>query len=199
MNTAAQQIDSYIEKAAPFAQEICKSLRKIIHKTSSDIEEAVKWGSPMFTYNGKNLCLVWAFKHHASIVFPEGALINDKYKLFNQGEDNLKGRGIQFKGVSEVDEKKIMEYLHQAMRNIDEGKSIKVPVSKDKTVNLPDWYKKVLQKEKLLEKYESQIYTYRKGYLQWIEGAKQPQTKEKRINQMISEVRGGKIYMGMKR
>ncbi len=129
---AKQKINAYINKAAPFAQDICKTLRKIIHTSSRNIVEDIKWGSPAFVYKGKVLCWIWAFTHHASIGFFQGALIKDKYKLFNSGEDNLRGRAIKFTDVSQIEEKKIIDYLHQAIKNIDEGKFIKVPVSKVK-------------------------------------------------------------------
>jgi uncharacterized protein YdeI (YjbR/CyaY-like superfamily) len=196
---AKREIDSYIKKRAPFAQEICQKLRDIIHHASPEVQEAVKWGSPAFIYKGKLLCIVWAFKQHASIVFNQGSLINDKYKLFNAGEDNLKGRTIKFTDKSQIDGDKIIDYIRQGLKNIDEGKSVKVPVSKDKTVVLPDYIKSILKKEGLLGKYEEQIYTYRKGYRQWIEEAKQEATKQKRIEQMVREVKEGKKYMNMPR
>lgn len=201
-SSVSKNIDTYIENLPPNIQLICKKLRQIIHTADSTIEEAWKWSSPYFMYKKKPLCLVWGFTHHASLTFLEGALLKDTQKIFNYGEDNKKSRTIKFNDISEVEkigEQIFLDYIHAAMKNIDEGKHVKIPVTKDKTVILPPYIKTVLKKEGLLQKYEEQIFTYRKGYLQWIEQAKTEETKQKRINIMLKELHTGKEYMGMER
>lgn len=66
-------------------------------------------------------------------------------------------------------------------------------------MSIPEFIKRILLKHDLLEKYNSQIYTYRKGYVKCIEDAKREETKKRRIDQMIRELREGKAYMGMRR
>ena len=44
------QIDSYIDKAAPFAQPILNHLRELIHEACPDVEEKMKWSFPHFDY-----------------------------------------------------------------------------------------------------------------------------------------------------
>ncbi len=202
MTNAEKEIDAYLKKLPDFSYKICAKLRRIIHATSGEIEEDWKWGSPTFTYKGKLLCFFWAFSKHVSLTFFEGSLLKDTEKIFNYGENNLRSRSIKFTDISELEsigEETIIKYIKEAIKNIKEGKSVKIPVTKDKTVVLPEWLKKILSDEGLLEKYEAQIYTYRKGYLRWIEEAKQEKTKKKRIEIMLRELHEGKGYMGMPR
>jgi hypothetical protein len=193
-----KNIDNYINNLPDWSKKICIKLRDIIHKADPELVEMWKWNSPSF---GKKrmIILFWAFSKSARLTFFEGALMKDPYNLFAPQENNLRNRSIYFTDVSQVDENKLIQYVREAVKNDEEGKTIKIPVSKNKTVIIPKYIKDMLKKEELLEKYNAQIYTYRKGYVQWIEEAKQEETKQKRITKMIEEVREGNVYMGMKR
>ena len=81
---ASEKIDAYILRAEPFAQDILKKIRGIIHSLDLGIEEEWKWASPVFSYKGL-ICVVWAFKKHASLHFFKGALLGDPYKVLIEG------------------------------------------------------------------------------------------------------------------
>lgn len=63
-----QEVDEYIAKQAEFAQPILKHVREVVHQALPDAEEALKWGVPYFTVNGKNAVGMAAFKQHASVI-----------------------------------------------------------------------------------------------------------------------------------
>lgn len=197
--TASAQIDDYIENLPEWSKKLCTQLRTLIHRTDPSVVEVVKWGGPAFEANGAIAFLVWAFKKHVNLTFYQGALIPDRHHLFNAGDTNLRSRSVKFGDSAEIDEKKLHYYFKEAIELNKKGRRVKIPVTKDKTVIIPPSIKKILKKESLLEKYNEQIYTYRKGYVQWIEEARQEETKKKRIGIMLSELREGKEYMGMKR
>lgn len=54
-----------------------------------------------------------------------------------------------------------------------------------------------LLREGLLDSYHRRPPYQQNDYLGWIARAKRPETKEKRIAQMIAELRSGDSYMGM--
>ncbi len=54
-----------------------------------------------------------------------------------------------------------------------------------------------LNQENLMEAYRKRPPYQRNDYLGWILRAKRPETREKRITQMIEELRGGNKYMDM--
>ena len=60
------RIDAYLERSATFARPILAHLREVVHAACPDCEETMKWSAPSFTYRGKILCGMAAFKQHAS-------------------------------------------------------------------------------------------------------------------------------------
>lgn len=62
---------------------------------------------------------------------------------------------------------------------------------------MPHDIKKKLEGAKVLEDYYSRPDYQKNDYLAWIARAKQPETREKRISQMLSELQQGGIYMDM--
>jgi uncharacterized protein YdeI (YjbR/CyaY-like superfamily) len=55
----------------------------------------------------------------------------------------------------------------------------------------------LLKTRKLSEAYAARPPYQRNDYLMWIEGAKRPETRQKRIVQMLDELEAGDIYMKM--
>jgi hypothetical protein len=71
MPTLDPRIDAYLDQVQPFALPILKRLREDVHAACPDIVEAVKWGMPHFTLDGKLLCGMAAFKAHCTFGFWE--------------------------------------------------------------------------------------------------------------------------------
>jgi len=55
-----------------------------------------------------------------------------------------------------------------------------------------------LDTEGLAEAYRQRPAYQQNDYIGWILRAKRPQTRQKRLEQMIQELRGGQLYMNMK-
>ena len=62
------RIDAYIDKAGDFAKPILRHIRELVHQTIPGAGEAVKWGMPHFTHNGKNIAGMAAFKAHCAVM-----------------------------------------------------------------------------------------------------------------------------------
>ena len=177
-------IDDGINKAEPFAKDICKKLRAIIFTAEPNIIEDWKWG-PNYYYDGM-VCGFWYFKKHVSFVFFQGSLLKDKHKVLQANPDNVHNRHIKYSDVSEVDEKILIEYIKEAVANNKKG--IKITEAKDKTVIVPDDFKKLLVKNKLFPYFENLAYSHRKEYVMWIEDAKKEETRIKRMNASIEKL-----------
>ena len=63
---------------------------------------------------------------------------------------------------------------------------------------MPDFVKDALIKKGLLEAYRSRPPYQQNDYLSWISRAKRPETKQKRLEQMLDELERGNLYMKMK-
>ncbi|MER8961152.1 MULTISPECIES: YdeI/OmpD-associated family protein [unclassified Mesorhizobium] len=62
---------------------------------------------------------------------------------------------------------------------------------------MPDSLRAALEAANLITAFEQRPPYQRNDYLHWIERARHPETRRKRINQMIDELTKGGIYMGM--
>jgi len=62
---------------------------------------------------------------------------------------------------------------------------------------MPDFVKEALQQNKLNEAYFARPAYQQNDYIGWIDCAKREKTKQKRLNQMLDELKGGTHYMKM--
>jgi uncharacterized protein YdeI (YjbR/CyaY-like superfamily) len=62
---------------------------------------------------------------------------------------------------------------------------------------MPDFVLKALNSRGLLEAYRRRPPYQQNDYLSWINRAKRPETKEKRLQQMLGELARGDVYMKM--
>lgn len=63
--------------------------------------------------------------------------------------------------------------------------------------SMPSFVAKELDEHGLLSAYKARPAYQRNDYLGWIKSAKRDATRQKRLDQMLSELRGGKKYMNM--
>ena len=63
--------------------------------------------------------------------------------------------------------------------------------------NMPDFVKSALDQRGLMDDYLARPAYQQNDYLSWIKRAKRPETKDKRLQQMLDELEQGGIYMKM--
>lgn len=63
---------------------------------------------------------------------------------------------------------------------------------------MPDFVRQALDERGLMEAYRKRPAYQQNDYLGWINRAKHPETKEKRLRQMLEELERGGVYMKMK-
>ena len=62
---------------------------------------------------------------------------------------------------------------------------------------MPDDVRASLEAESLMDRYEKRPWYQRNDYLGWIARAKRADTRERRLRQMLDELRAGDVYMKM--
>jgi uncharacterized protein YdeI (YjbR/CyaY-like superfamily) len=62
---------------------------------------------------------------------------------------------------------------------------------------MPDYVREVLDQRGLMDAYHSRPPYQQNDYIGWITRAKLETTKQKRLDQMLEELKGGKYYMNM--
>jgi uncharacterized protein YdeI (YjbR/CyaY-like superfamily) len=106
-------------------------LKAIVVKTN--LIEEIKWGGPVYTYNGKNVIGIGGFKSYFGIWFFNGVFLKDEKKLLiNAQEGTTKSlRQMRFNSIDEIDEKVILHYIKEAIKIEEKGLALK-PQKKEK-------------------------------------------------------------------
>lgn len=63
---------------------------------------------------------------------------------------------------------------------------------------MPDDVRAALEEKSLIAAYEARPAYQRNNYLRWISQAKRPETRQKRLRQMLGELERGGVYMRMR-
>jgi uncharacterized protein YdeI (YjbR/CyaY-like superfamily) len=196
MSRKEPKVDEYIMRSADFAKPVLMHLRELIHKACPGVEEKIKWGFPHFDYKGTYVSMA-SFKEHCAFNFWKASLMRDPQGLFEEKEEKAMGNFGRIRKLSDLPPDNIlMEYLLQARKLNEEGKKVvrPNPAEKEKPeLVIPADLKSALKKNKKAEDFfEMFTYSQKKEYLLWIEEAKTPETREKRIDTTIEWSAEGK-------
>ena len=101
-----------------------QALRRIL--LSLPLEETVKWGSPCYTYRGKNVVGIGGFKQYFGLWFFQGALLRDpSCHLINAQEGKTKAlRQWRMQSSKDIDEAEIRRYVTAAIRLVESGQAV---------------------------------------------------------------------------
>lgn len=149
------------------------------------LEKTIKWGAEVFTYNGKNVVSYGGFKDYFAIWFYNGVFLKDEFKvLVNAQKGKTKSlRQWRFASMDEIDEKKISEYIKEAIEI--EKKGLKIKPERFQPIPVPELLMNELKKDKILEtKFEKLTPGKQKEYIVYINEAKQEQTKMNRLEKI---------------
>lgn len=165
-------------------------LKSIIQKT--DMEETVKWGIPVFTYDGKNVVGIAGFKSYFGLWFYNGVFLkDDKNLLINAQKGTTKAqRQMRFQSKDEVDEKIIINYLKEAIEV--EKKGLKIKPEK-KTTEIPEILQNALDNNTQLKAQFNTLTPFKqREYCEHIASAKQEKTKINRLEKVKPMILEGK-------
>lgn len=190
------KVDAYIAKSADFAKPILVHFRAQIHKHCPMAVEVIKWGFPHFDYANGPMAHMAAFKAHCAIGFWKTPLMKSGKELFEMAKtEEAMGHFGKIKSLADLpSEAAFKKYIQEAMRLNEAGvKLAPKKESSDRTLEIPDYFKKALSKDKkALNTFNNFSYTNKKEYLTWVTEAKTETTREKRLAEAILWMREGK-------
>ncbi|MBX3163117.1 MAG: YdeI/OmpD-associated family protein [Bacteroidetes bacterium] len=162
--------------------EALDKLQSILNKTQLNV--AKKWGIDVYTHKGKNVVGFLGFKNHVALWFHNGIFLKDKYKVLVSADSKTKSlRQWRFTSLDEINEKKILEYVKEAIEA--EEKGLKLKPEKFKPVAVPELFAKTLSKNKTLKTaFEKLTPGRQKEYNLYIDEAQQETTKLARIEKI---------------
>jgi len=198
MGKKDKRVDTYIEKAQPFAKPILKHLRELIHKGNPEVTETIKWGMPSFDYKGP-FCSFASFKQHAVFGFWKYKLIKDPNKylgeIFNKGGTSMGnfGRMTSIKDIPP--DKYVIDFVMQAKKLNDEGTKLPPkPKAVRKPLRVPSYFMSAIKKNtKALTAFQNFSYSCKKEYVGWITEAKTNETRNSRMKTAVEWMSEGKI------
>jgi len=188
-------VDEYIMKSGKWQQTL-NMLRELM--VSLNMEETVKWGTPVYCIKGKNVVGIGSFKAYTGLWFYQGVFLNDRYKkLINASEEETRAlRQWRFRSADEIEEDLdiIIEYVKEAIENSKKGKEIK-PI-KNKPFDVPEELKQAMKNNPDLKKsYNLLSHSKRRDYARYIDQAKRNETRSKRLDKCIPLILEGKGLM----
>ena len=163
-------------------REELEILHAIIVKTQ--LIETTKWGAPVYTYNGENVIGLGGFKSYFTIWFFQGVFLKDEAKvLINAQTEVTKAlRQWRFTSKEEINEKLILRYLEEAIKNVELGKKIKASPKKKIIDTL---FQSVLESDATLNIFFSKFTPAKQNeFMEYIDSAKKETTKWNRIEKI---------------
>jgi uncharacterized protein YdeI (YjbR/CyaY-like superfamily) len=186
------KVDAYIERAQPFAQPILTKIRALFHRACPDVEETIKWGVPFFEYKG-TLGGMAGFKKHASWGLWKAKLI----KLTGPASGSAAPfmNAAKLSHVSELpSDAALLNMMKQAVALNESGTEIKrSPGGKKPPPKVPPDLAAALKKNaKAAAAFKAFSPSHQREYVEWITGAKQDETRQRRLKQAIEMMAQGK-------
>lgn len=180
-------VEAYLQKSG--WQKELTALRDILKQT--ELEECIKWGSPTYTLQGKNVVAFSGFKNHFALWFHNGVFLKDKdNELINAQEGTTKGlRQWRFTSMEQINAEKILAYVQEAIKNQKQGLSIQ-PAQKQ--VSMPAELDEALdQNPQLRQQFDALTPGRRKEYAEYIGAAKQEKTRLSRLEKCMPLILNG--------
>ncbi|MDH5606532.1 MAG: YdeI family protein [Anaerolineae bacterium] len=178
-------------KVHSWPKELAK-LRAIVLECG--LREESKWGVPCYTFEGSNVVLVSAFKEYCALSFFKGVLLKDAEGILDApGENSQAARLIRFTNAQEIIELEpvLKAYIYEAVEVEKAG--LKVELNDNAELVFPEELQMILDENPALKTAFLALTPGRqRGYILYINGAKQSKTRLDRIEKYIQQILDGK-------
>jgi uncharacterized protein YdeI (YjbR/CyaY-like superfamily) len=163
-----------------FSKEI-EALRSIALSVFQ--EETMKWGTPCYSYNGKNVAALFSFKDNCGFSFFKGPLLADAHQMLVAPSETAQTfRLLRFTKLAQIIEKQeeIRSYLFEALEVEKAG--LKLQLKPASEFPVPDELKTQFKENPAFEAaFNALTQGRQKNYLRHFNEAKQSTTKTSRI------------------
>lgn len=184
-----RRVTVFIDKAERWQAEL-KALRAILLDTG--LTESFKWRQPVYTSDGKNVAILWAFRDSCGLGFFKGALMKDpEGVMVAPGENSRSARKIPFTSVGEIarQEGLIRAYVAEAVEIQRKGLKV-APPSED--ADLPEEVEAFLHDDADLKAaWDALTPGRRRGYAIHFSGAKKAKTRVARLEKHVPRILDG--------
>ncbi|HNU08653.1 MAG TPA: YdeI/OmpD-associated family protein [Pyrinomonadaceae bacterium] len=185
----AKTADDFFVNAVQYGEEL-GALREIA--LSTGLVETVKWGHPVYTFDGKNIVGLGGFKSYFGLWFFQGALLKDPAKRLVNAQEGVTTaqRQMRFSSAGEIDRGLIVSYIEEAVANERAGNKIK---PRSKPLVVPSELQAALDSDSsLASAFDGLGLTKKRDYCEYIEVAKRAETRQQRLEKIIPMIREGR-------
>jgi uncharacterized protein YdeI (YjbR/CyaY-like superfamily) len=170
--------------------EILRALRELV--LSSGLHEEMKWGSPCYTLNGKNVVMIAAQRKNCALSFCQGAFLADTEGLLEAPGPNSRWvRYLKFQTLDDLFLKReaTLAFLAQAIALESSGVKLQPAAAEDP---VPDELAQRLLADPHLQRAFHALTPGRKrSHILYIGGAKQAETRRKRVERCVERILQG--------
>lgn len=181
---------AFFENLTDWRDEL-HALRAIL--LDSPLTEEFKWRSPVYTYDGGNVAIVWGFKDRATLGFFKGVLLKDPQNILElPGENSRSSKIVNFTDADEIKaaEKTIRAYIAEAIEVEKSGEKISFP--KDDLEYPEELIRRLDGDDKFKAAFEGLTPGRQRGWVLHFSTAKQSKTREARIDKATPKILAGK-------
>ncbi|HEY1799018.1 MAG TPA: YdeI/OmpD-associated family protein [Stellaceae bacterium] len=184
------QVDAFFDEAKSWQAEFRK-LRTIV--LDCGLTEELKWYKPCYTAEGHNIVLIGGFKEYCVLLFFKGALLKDAKGLLSTPGQTQAGRQIRFTGLQDVIDLEpfLKTYIREAVEIDKAGLTVTKKTTGDFAIP-EEFQQKLDDMPDLNAAFEALTPGRQRAYLFYFSGAKQPKTREARVEKHIENIMNGK-------
>ena len=157
-----------------------------------DLREECKWGKPCYTFDGANVVIIQGFKAYCALGFFHGALLKDPKNLLVQLGQVQAARVMKFTSAEEIATKSatIRAYVREAVAAAKAGTKVETKPAK---MSVPEELKEEFRKNPRFKRaFEALTPGRQRGYLFHFTGAKQSETRTRRIEKAMPAIFAGR-------
>lgn len=185
------KVDFYFSKSNKWQSEL-EQLRKIA--LDCQLTEELKWGTPCYTLQGKNIVLIHDFKEYCALLFFKGALLSNSDGILIQQSKNVQAaRHIRFTNVHEIVEIQaiLKATIYEAIEVERAGLEVKFKKTEE-FILVAEFQKKLDELPKLKTAFEALTPGRQRAYMLHFSSPKQSKTRESRVEKCIPQILEGK-------
>ncbi|MTH78003.1 YdeI/OmpD-associated family protein [Paracoccus aestuariivivens] len=194
MSEKHPEVDTIFRNLTDWQDELA-ALRDLL--LASALTEEFKWRSPVYTYNGGNVAIIWGFKDRATLGFFKGVLLSDPEGLLEApGENSRTSRVINFTDVARIKalEPVLNAYICEAIEIEKVGTRIDLP--KDDLEYPVELVDRLDGDAEFRTAFDALTPGRRRSWVLHISQAKQPATRVSRIDKAAPLIHAGKGMNG---
>lgn len=191
MTATDPKVDAFIERSTKWPDEMA-ALRPILLRAG--LTEAIKWGKPTFGRDGKNIVIFQEMKDFLALMFFKGALLPDPDGvLASQGPNSRSAVRMCFRSVADVKRlsKTVQSYVAAAIALEDAGLEVGPA---PEVVFASELQARLDRDPKFRAAFEALTPGRQREYNLHISDAKQPATREGRVEKCAPKILAGKGF-----